>query len=276
MKLLTGIFCLLLFGGTCQGQYYYKDIIVLRQTEGSWKTYHDNRVKSVALSSYEANGQATEGFTGEQTVSPDFTEITTYTKSNQNVPSNLISVYDSRGLLRKTVDTSESYQSTTEYFYDGQGRLQSILNRSLETDNQINATEAHAWNYDASGVPISMLKIKNGTDTTFFRFLRDEKGNITEEHSFHGTDSLPVVYYYYDDQNRLTDIVRYNVKAKRLLPDYMFEYDGQGRLSSMLVVPEGNDYQKWQYQYDEKGLKSKESCFGKGQELLGRIEYAYR
>ena len=26
------------------------------------------------------------------------------------------------------------------------------------------------------------------------------------------------IYYYYDEKNRLTDIVRYNKKAKKLLP----------------------------------------------------------
>jgi hypothetical protein len=44
----------------------------------------------------------------------------------------------------------------------------------------------------------------------------------------------------------------------------------------MLVVPEGsNDYQKWLYEYDDKGLKTKESCFNKKKELMGRIEYSY-
>ena len=67
--------------------------------------------------------------------------------------------------------------------------------------------------------------------------------------------TLPSIYYYYDNDGRLTDIVRYNQKAGRLLPDYVFEYNS-GRLSSMLFVPAGStDYQKWIYSYDANGLK---------------------
>ena len=45
---------------------------------------------------------------------------------------------------------------------------------------------------------------------------------------------------------------RYHEKAKRLLPDYMFEYEENGELSTMTVVPEGSsDYQKYYYKYDE-------------------------
>jgi len=87
---------------------------------------------------------------------------------------------------------------------------------------------------------------------------------------------LPVIYYYYDADNRLTDIVRYNQRAKRLLPDNIFEYGTGETLTSMLVVPDGsNDYQKWIYEYNEKGLKVKESAFNKRREFVGRIEYQY-
>jgi hypothetical protein len=56
----------------------------------------------------------------------------------------------------------------------------------------------------------------------------------------------------------------------------MFEYGNDGKLSSMLVVPDGsNDYLKWYYEYNEKGLKTKESCFSRQKELLGRIDYQY-
>jgi hypothetical protein len=118
----------------------------------------------------------------------------------------------------------------------------------------------------------------NGTDTTIVRFVTDEKGNIAEEHSVRNKTELPTVYYYYDEGNRLTDIVRYNPKAQRLLPDYIFEYDGGGRPASMLIVPEQgvSEYQKWIYEYNEKGLKIKESCFNRRKEFLGSIGYEYR
>ena len=87
---------------------------------------------------------------------------------------------------------------------------------------------------------------------------------------------MPTYYYYYDEKNRLTDIVRYNPRARRLLPDYVFEYDEDGRVSTVIIVPEtGSDYEKWFYSYYENGLKGQEACYNKRQELQGRIEYQY-
>ena len=121
-----------------------------------------------------------------------------------------------------------------------------------------------------------MVKIKNDLDTTYISFVPDEKGNPGEEKSIHKGQPQPTVYYYFDDQNRLTDIVRYNQRAKKLLPDYIFEYDAQGRLATMLVTMEGsNDYQKWHYSYNDKGLKSKDDCYSKTRVLIGRMEYRY-
>ena len=84
------------------------------------------------------------------------------------------------------------------------------------------------------------------------------------------------MFYYYDDKNRLTDIVRFNEKLKQLLPDYIFEYEDNGELSTMTVIPEGSsDYQKWYYKYDDSGLRLAEFCYNKKTELLGKIEYDY-
>ena len=77
----------------------------------------------------------------------------------------------------------------------------------------------------AGDQPTGMLKIVNNTDTTYVRFVPDEKGNIGEEHATRAGEALPVIYYYYDDSNRLTDIVRYNLKAQRLLPDNIFNME---------------------------------------------------
>jgi YD repeat-containing protein len=276
MKELIGFLSLLLLIHPGIAQYYYKDIIVPRQTAAQWKGYKENRVREVTISSFEGNGQPTEGFVGKITIADDFSQIATYTRSDENQASTLLARYNNLGMLTGSIDTSDRFQSTTEYKYDGQGHIVTITNYSLETDNQVKESEQHIWIYDPNGIAQMMFKIKESTDTTFIRFIADEKGNITEERQVHHQDSLPVIYYYYDEQNRLTDIVRYNARARRLLPDYIFEYNSSGQINSMLVVPEGNDYQKWIYEYNDHGLKSRENCFGKGKELLGRIEYDYR
>ncbi len=122
-----------------------------------------------------------------------------------------------------------------------------------------------------------MLKIKNGNDTTVVQFILDAKGNIAEERASRRGVVLPAIFYYYDADNHLTDIVRYNERARRLLPIELLEYGEGSRVSSALIVPEeGNSfYQKWYYEYDEKGLKVKDFCYNKEKELLGSVEYQY-
>jgi YD repeat-containing protein len=278
MKLLMGLLLLILFDQAGEAQFYYKDIVVTRQTTDRWKLYKANKVRSVRLSSFESDGQPSEGFEGDQEVSGDFSLVDTHTKSPRSPDSRLMAWYSPAGLPTRSEDTSDTYRSVSEYRYDPSGRLTAITNTSIETDNKVQAEEEHLWLYDADGKPSSMLKIRNGTDTTFVRFVRDEKGNIAEEHASRNSTELPTVYYYYDTDNRLTDIVRYNSRAQKLLPDYIFEYDGGGKLASMLMVPEQNnpEYQKWIYEYNDKGLKMKESCFNKRRELMGVVEYAYK
>jgi YD repeat-containing protein len=278
MKILAGFLSLIVLAQVCKAQYYYKDVVSTRENAAQWQTYKDNHVRSVKLSSFEGDGQPTEGFQGDQQVAADFSSITTHSKSSGTPESWIIATYSPRGLTLKITDTSDTYRSVSEYQYDSRGRLQSIVNTSIETDNQVKDVETHLWQYedDASDKPSALLKIKNGIDTTFVRFVRDEKGNIAEERAVRNKSDLPTIYYYYDADNRLTDIVRYSMKAKRLLPDNIFEYGEGGRLSSLLAVQEGAvSYQKWLYAYNEKGLKIKESCFSKERDLLGRIEYQY-
>lgn len=274
MMKFTGSMLLIVLTQVCSAQYYYKDLVTTRQNERRWSLYKENRVKSVKLSSFERDGKPAEDFTGDQEVSAE--SLTTHTKASGNTESWIIATYTPQGLTQKITDTSDTYRSVSDYQYDANGRLFSILNTSIETDNHLRDVEQHIWSYDAAGKPSSMLKIKNGNDTTFVRFVLDEKGNVAEERAKRNKTDLPVIYYYYDADSRLTDIVRYSLKAKRLLPDNIFEYGDDGRTSSMLVVPDGsNDYLKWIYDYNDKGLKSKESCISRQKELLGKIEYQY-
>jgi hypothetical protein len=185
-------------------------------------------------------------------------------------PSILQSFYDVNGRLTKTVDTSDAYNSTTIYNYNAEGEIDTIINTSLETDNKLMTSEKHIWTYK-EGKAVLMIKIKNGSDTTVVNFTADEKGNIVEERSVHQKENLPAVYYYYDNDQRLTDIVRYNEKAQRLLPDYIFGYEPEG-IASMIFVPAGSDdYERWIYEYDSRGLKSAETCFNKRKEIMAKV-----
>ena len=121
-----------------------------------------------------------------------------------------------------------------------------------------------------------MLRIKNNSDTAFVHFKLDDSGNVIEETELRKGIATEPVYYYYDSKNQLTDIVRYNRKAKKLLPEYMFEYSPVGQVIQKITVPSNNDnYLIWRYQFNSQGLKTKEVIYNKQKELAGKIEYQY-
>jgi YD repeat-containing protein len=277
MKFLIGFLFLILLTRVANAQFYYKDIIATRQNIAKWQAYKAARVRSVRVSSFEADGQPTDGFQLDQTVNSDFSGMTTHSKANGATETWTFATYTPEGLLTSITDTSDTYQSVSTYQYDDHGRLTVITNTSIETDNHIKAVETHLWQYGPAGdQPTSMLKIANNSDTTVVRFVPEEKGNIGEEHATRNGEALPVIYYYYDDNNHLTDIVGYNLKAQRLLPDNKFEYNEAGNLTSLLAVQEGAaSYQKWIYNYNDQGLRTRESCYGKERDLLGHVDYQY-
>lgn len=256
-------------------QYYFKDIVATRQATAQLAKLKEQKVRSVRLESFEADGEPTEGFEGSQTVGSDYLQLITRLTSITGVASVLTSYFDPGGMLIKTVDTTDGSRSTGEYFYDANKSIQRITNFSVST-GQATEKEEHIWSYNADGQPLRMLRIKNERDTTLISFALDSAGNVAEENSLRGSSRLPSIYYYYDGEKRLTDIVTFNEKARRLLPMYIFEYNSQGAIASSMIVPEGSDnYQKWYYTYDEAGLKSSEKCFDKRRQLLGRVEYRY-
>ena len=121
-----------------------------------------------------------------------------------------------------------------------------------------------------------MLRIKNKVDTIYVSFKTDEKGRIIEEQETRkGVKSEPY-YYYYNNSGQLSDIVRYNPKARRLLPEYMFEYSPSNQVIQKITVPSGSDkYLIWRYQYNAQGLKTKEAIYDKQKQLTGKVEYQY-
>jgi YD repeat-containing protein len=277
MKIVKALLILLLPACAADAQYYYKDICITRQVKEQWKMLKAAKVQAVTLTSFDANDQPAEGFSITQHVAQDFSTVTTYTKSTTSLPTALITYYDAGGNVLKTIDTSDTYQSTTEYTYDEAGRIKTISNVSVETDNKLEDREVHIWYYNAQGRPSGMLRIKNSTDTTTYKFVADEKGNVGEERGTHYSIPLPATYYYYDQQNRLTDIVRYNKAADKLLPDYILTWNDASQLTGMLIIPEGtNEYQRWEYSYLQNGLKSAETCYSKRREVLGKVAYSYQ
>ncbi|MBA4166498.1 MAG: hypothetical protein H0X41_02960 [Chitinophagaceae bacterium] len=273
MKPVLSLITFTLLFSFADAQYYYKDILVPQQASRQIAKYKEQKVRSVRLSSFESDGEPTEKFKGSQEVDKDYAQITTNLQSALAGSSQLVSNFNAAGLLGRSSDTTDGSGSTTIYSYTASGELSKIMNVSVSAGAH-KEKEEHIWNF-RDGKPAGMLRIKDNTDTTFIKLVLDDKGNVAEENSIRNKNKLPSYYYYYDDQNRLTDIVSYNIKARRLLPDYVFEYNTEGLLQTMMVVPEGSsDYQKWYYEYSN-GLKTRETAFNKKKQLLGKIEYHY-
>lgn len=256
-------------------QYFYNDIVVTGETMNRRKLLVQQKINHVQFISLDGAGQPIDGFSSEQSVLGNGSSIVTTTKTTLNGNTQSSSEFDAKGNLISTTDTTDGNKSQVKYYYNPAGKLSRLISVSTSAGG-FSMEEQHIFTWN-NNRPEKMLKIKNGRDTTYISFVTDEQGNIAEERSISNGRELPAVFYYYDDQHRLTDIVRYNEKAKRLLPDYIFEYDAQGRIASMLVTTEGTgDYQKWYYTYNEKGLKIKDECFSKTKVLIGKIEYQYR
>ncbi len=276
MKTVLSTLLISLFSCTVFGQHYYNDLLTNADFMKKRELYRLNKVKAVQYYSFDNNNQPIQGFQCEQSITNNFTLITTVTTAPLSGTTRNISTFSATGLLQQQTDTSEGNKTTLTYTYDAANRITEVSSQSFSPGNYTSG-ERHLWYYNQDGKPSKMLKIKNDKDTTYITFVLDEQGNVAEERPVHKGTAQPVVYYYYDDNRHLTDIVRYNARAKKLLPDYIFEYNDKGQTASMLVTTEGTgDYQKWYYTYDEKGLKQKDMCYSKSKVLIGKVEYKYQ
>lgn len=255
-------------------QYYYKDIIGTKESSGLIQSYMTNKVNHVVLTSYDSDNSKSDNFFVEQIFSPSSQSLKTVTRTDDGNTSILVSYIDANGNVIKTIDSSGAVVSQTTYNYNSKGQLQSLITASADS-NSTNESEQHIWEYQ-NNKPVRMLRIKNKLDTTFVNFKQDDKGNISEEtETRRGVTSQPV-YYYYNANSQLTDIVRYSNRAKRLLPEYMFEYSSTGQVIQKITVPENStEYLIWRYQFDTRGLKIKEVIYNKQKQVTGKVEYQY-
>ena len=218
---------------------------------------------------------------------PDFSEIqelisntNTLKISTTNSPSEktiLLLNFDRSNRVIFMSDSSKDVLSKTSYKYDGDGRIAEIINTSSDSAQTIRIVEEHKWFYTAAGSPLKMLRIVDKTDSTEIRFTLDENNNVIDERPFKKNVEGEMVYYYYDEKNRITDIVRYHKKLKKLIPDYLFEYDDNDRVIQKITTLSNLNlgYLIWRYAFNSNGLKTKEALFNKDKVMTGKIEYSY-
>jgi hypothetical protein len=116
----------------------------------------------------------------------------------------------------------------------------------------------------------------------FFSVVKINEKNIgatnytSEQELIKGSKGKKYLYYY-DDKNRLTDVVHFNERAKRLLPDYMYEYNQLGQVRQLIATEDGSsNYFIWKYTYNDRKLRETETCLSKQKRLLGSIQYQYK
>lgn len=256
-------------------QYYYKDIISNQNLNKEFSILKVQKIKTIKITSFEDDDQPSEGFFCEKKINKTYTQSQMISKSYITGEALLETNYNADGRVIKTTNTTPSITNTTEYQYDSNGNLSLVKTFTAADDDSSGIAETHRFFYDASGKPDKMLREKNNKLICTIVFVKDEKGNVIEEDPSGGGNDKKY-YYYYDDNNRLTDVVHYNEIAKKLLPDYMFEYRSSSLPVQMISVNEnGRNYFIWRYSYNDKNLTEIQKCYSKEKRLLGTIEYEY-
>ena len=276
MKTLLLILSLALFQlANCQ--YYYNDIVGAKAFGDRMKDYVTNKVKTVTAVGFDKEGAKTSDFNEYQEINGQNNTLKITTRNGQTITRQTYQ-FDPQFRLTTLIDSSGPIKSVTVYQYNSSGNITSIKNSTLDADSsEFSEGEEHQWIYNSNGKPEKMWRILNGKDSTEFRLTIDEKGNAADEQQYRRGTGINPVYYYYTDNSQVSDIVRYNSRAKRLLPDFMFEYDENGRMIQKITTLSTirPDYLIWRYGYNERGLKTKEALFTKDKTLTGRIEYQY-
>ena len=257
-------------------QYYYNDIIGTTETNRLMKNYRANKVKMVTTVGIDQYGAKNDTYGEVQEVRENGTVLKTSTRNNTQV-SVYYNRFDAQGRLISITDSSAGLINVITYQYDAEDRIKLIQNTTADAANDFNQIESHHWTYDATGNPLKMWRTINNADSLEIRFIPDENGLPGDEKTFRRGIETGAVYYYYDENKRLTDVVRYNLKLKKLLPDMMFEYDEQNRVIQKITTTPSLkvSYLIWRYIYDNKGLKTKEALFNDDKQLTGKIEYSY-
>jgi len=259
-----------------RAQFYYKDLIIHQGNLQQYQLHKNKRVQSISINSFEDNGDKSKGFMFNQLYNASWSQLKTIAEIENSGRNVVINFYNSQGLLYRTTDSSNGNYTVYEYGYDSLSRLVQIQNYTLAIGDKNRSSEIHNWFYDLQGKPEKMERIRDKSDTMIYAFKKDSLGNIIEEQGFHKKVPGEKTYYYYDAGNKLTDIVRYNKRSSKLIPDYMFDYDEKGMLMQMVNIPEGGGQSiTWIYKYNEQGLKEEESCYLAQKKLAGRMAYQY-
>jgi hypothetical protein len=262
-------------------QYYFTDIVSHRQSDFQYKLLQAAKVKQVKAVSYGPDDKIMDGFGLEQNIIDGGRKIVTQTLMPNSGTTIIENTYDSNKLIssvNSVVQPLSTVSTITTYTYSSKGAILSIVSSSLDTITASagNYSEKHIWQYNENNAPTQMLKIKNNKDTLLVLFSYDDKGTVAEEKWMKKGKEIEHYYYYYNEDGLLTDVVRFNPSARKLLPDFVYEYDDNASIIKMIQpLKGGTEYLTWKYTYNDNGLKTTETCFNKKKEVEGKVVYEY-
>lgn len=265
---------------SAHAQYYYQDIVNARNTMQEHERYQRLGVHHIRIRSFDYAHTLNQHFHCTRELSDDFRRVTTRTNSFQTGNSVIISDFDATGRIVATLDSSAASVNSTRYYYDSlrTTRIDSLVfsSSAIKYVDTFRYVEKHIYHYDDFGHLTKIIREKNGAPFSTISVETDSVGSVTKESEQGKSDAAPPVYYKYNADNRITDIFHYNKASQKLIPDYLFDYDHQGRLSEKTVVTMNvQGYLLWKYTYDDKGLVASEACYGKKEALQGTMEFEY-
>jgi hypothetical protein len=261
-----------------KAQFYYNDVIGTIETNVRMSLLVSQQIGSISATGFDERGAKNTDFNEWQEIGDKgrLVKVTTRNKFDKNT---VYYRFDAQQRLLSVTDSTSTGYTQTLYTYQGNNNYPvSVKTTTTDKSQEFDDTETHLWEYGADGLPEKMWRIKNNSDTTEFRFGKDEKGKVADEQLYRkGKKFGDPIYYYYTDNGMLSDIVRYDKYEKMLLPETLFEYDAAGRLAQKMVVTSNRtrDYMIWRYAYNTAGLCTKEVLFDKNKKQTGRIDYAY-
>ncbi|WP_295231568.1 hypothetical protein [Sediminibacterium sp.] len=268
------IICTLFIGNSLCGQFYLNDIIGLKVSQEKYQLMRKNKIKKITANSIEADGSTTKGFLLSQELQTDGKKMVS-TIANLSSPLEKITNIYELSKLKRTIVNRASIETKTDYNYNENGLLNKVMSTTIDSVQKTPISETHLWQYQANGIPNRIIKLADGMDTVLVEFVADSTGLIIEEYWFKKGKKIESYYYYYSN-NQLTDVVRFNLKANRLIPDYVYEYNQQNQLINMIQVSfNGSAVVHWTYTYHANGLRETETARDKEKNIIAKIIYNF-
>ena len=264
-----------------QAQYYYNDLIALKQWERKVQTYRKEQVILIQETAILPTGEKQTDYKQSCTLSRGGDTLNKI-RSTSEFDIKTTYVFNPAGALESETEIQPGMYTQIAYKRDEKGNVVRIENTHQDSLVDFKDHEIHVWSYDIKNHPTQLWRIVEQIDgrfdTTMIRFIVDTNGLVTEEQTYKKKTLTNFIYYYYDEKGNLTDIVRYNEKWKRLLPDQLFEYDDAGNIIQRMQLTGSRDvsYLIWRYGFEKNGLLTEEALFNNKKEHTGSIRYSYR